>query len=350
MIRRLLSMAILIGVLLGVPAISFGAVDVPKSEEYLVLLHGKTFVKGGQTYLPLEEVMDACQISAFWGPDSQDKIMITEIGNRYQIILNIDQETGIIYGGTSDESIYYMVEVVDDKVYFPLAFYQDMIDRDIIWYPEKNELMIIDFNPTWLVSDGIGPAAAPRYDNKKPMIKGLAPYKVETPVSRATQTPVSRTTPTPVAVATATVAAPVAKSPVVENTVVADSQGMLWPTTATRISSPYGPRGKEFHTGVDIDGKTGDPIYAALSGQVVSASWRGGYGYCIDLLHADGSVTRYAHLNTMSVKAGDTVTRGQVIAALGASGRATGDHLHFEVRNGKYTYNPMGYISVERRK
>jgi len=108
------------------------------------------------------------------------------------------------------------------------------------------------------------------------------------------------------------------------------------------ITSPYGSRKGGFHYGVDIGNKRGTPIIAAASGivtKVVSScsegrsSCGGRYGNYVVIDHPNGTSTMYAHLSSVSVSVGTTVSQGQKIGTLGNTGRSTGPHLHFEVRN-----------------
>ncbi len=135
-------------------------------------------------------------------------------------------------------------------------------------------------------------------------------------------------------------------------TVSTYSGGKLgWPCpSSSRITSQYGYRilfgVRDFHTGVDIGASMGSNIVAAESGTVILANygWNGGYGNYIIISHGNGLTTRYAHASKLYVSAGDTVSRGQVIAAVGTTGNSTGPHLHFEVRiNGSHT-NPLNYL------
>lgn len=101
------------------------------------------------------------------------------------------------------------------------------------------------------------------------------------------------------------------------------------------------------HQGIDIAGPIGSPILAAAAGTVEFAGWTsGGYGNLIEIRHADGSLTRYAHLDRVGVQLGDRVTQGQVIGAMGSTGRSTGPHLHFEVHLlGQGAVDPIGVLA-----
>ncbi len=115
---------------------------------------------------------------------------------------------------------------------------------------------------------------------------------------------------------------------------------LLWPTSARRISQYYSWR----HSGLDIAGPVGTPIYAAEAGVVETAGWnRGGYGYYIIINHGNGIRTLYGHASKLYVVSGQKVARGQMIMGMGSTGRSTGPHLHFEVRAGGFK-NPLSYI------
>ena len=135
------------------------------------------------------------------------------------------------------------------------------------------------------------------------------------------------------------------------------SPTIKWPvanTNTSNITSPYGNRThpvfniERFHTGVDIGAPQGRAIIAAESGTVVqsgiSGSLNSGYGRIVIIDHGDGYSTLYAHNSVNLVSEGEEVSRGQTIARVGATGTATGPHLHFEVLvNGEHT-NPMEYL------
>ncbi|QBS37073.1 LysM peptidoglycan-binding domain-containing protein [Thermaerobacter sp. FW80] len=106
---------------------------------------------------------------------------------------------------------------------------------------------------------------------------------------------------------------------------------LIWPLRG-RITSGYGPRWGAMHTGIDIDGATGQAVRAADGGTVVSAGWDGGYGYAVQIRHDSGLYTFYAHMSRIAVDVGDAVAQGQVIGYVGSTGQSTGSHLHFEVR------------------
>jgi len=99
------------------------------------------------------------------------------------------------------------------------------------------------------------------------------------------------------------------------------------------------------HRGVDLGAPSGTRIVAPASGNVVSVEWRLGYGLTLELAHSGGVVTRYAHLRSAIVHSGDSVTIGQGIAAVGASGLATAPHLHFEVLVHGSNVDPIKFLA-----
>ena len=116
------------------------------------------------------------------------------------------------------------------------------------------------------------------------------------------------------------------------------------------ITSPFGPRidpitgNPGFHTGVDLQATYGTPILACRSGTVVIASPQGGYGNAVVIDHAGGMATLYAHQSRMAVLPGQVVKAGDVIGYVGATGYATGPHLHFEVRLDGNPVNPVSFL------
>ncbi len=132
--------------------------------------------------------------------------------------------------------------------------------------------------------------------------------------------------------------------------VAVKSVGFRWPLMG-RINSPVGwrthpiTRRKDFHTGIDIKGDRGVPIKAAGAGRVIYSGWMGGYGKVIVIEHNNGQSTLYAHCSTLLKGKGENVSSGALIAKVGTTGRSTGPHLHFEVRNGNSPVNPIKYLT-----
>ena len=98
------------------------------------------------------------------------------------------------------------------------------------------------------------------------------------------------------------------------------------------------------HTGLDISASTGTPIKAAASGTVTFSGRKGSYGYMVVLSHGNGVQTYYGHCSKLYVSAGQTVSQGDVIAAVGSTGNSTGPHLHLEIRVNGVAYNPQNYL------
>lgn len=119
-----------------------------------------------------------------------------------------------------------------------------------------------------------------------------------------------------------------------------------------RFTSSFGYRrdpktgGRRMHNGVDFAAGLGTPLYATADGVVTHSGWQSGYGRLVKIQHEFGIETRYAHLAKLNVKVGQRVSRGQRIGDMGASGRVTGVHLHYEVRVGGKAVNPMIYIKA----
>lgn len=123
---------------------------------------------------------------------------------------------------------------------------------------------------------------------------------------------------------------------------------------AFRFTSEYGFRrdpktgGRRMHRGVDFAAPAGTDLFATADGVVIHAGWQSGYGRLIKIQHDFGIETRFAHLSKIRVKVGQRVSRGDHIGDMGASGRVTGVHLHYEVRVGGKAVNPMIYIKAAK--
>ena len=111
-----------------------------------------------------------------------------------------------------------------------------------------------------------------------------------------------------------------------------------------RLSSAFGPRWGRKHNGIDIANSVGTPIYASDGGTIKSAGWSGAYGKLIIMDHGNGFQTYYGHASELLVKPGQKVAKGEKIALMGSTGRSTGSHVHFEIRQDGVPKNPSHYI------
>ncbi|MGP7796359.1 M23 family metallopeptidase [Sphingomonas sp. CLY1604] len=124
------------------------------------------------------------------------------------------------------------------------------------------------------------------------------------------------------------------------------------PVQHLQFTSNFGIRSDPFrgtaamHAGVDIPGPVGTPIYATADGIVGHAGRQGGYGNMVEINHGKGIATRYGHLSKILVADGSRVTRGQLIALMGSTGRSTGPHLHYEVRIDGHAVNPIPFLTT----
>jgi len=116
------------------------------------------------------------------------------------------------------------------------------------------------------------------------------------------------------------------------------------------FTSGFGVRSDPFlgrpamHTGLDFRAATGDPVRATANGKVASSGWAGGYGRMVEIDHGNGLSTRYGHLSEINVKVGDVVKIGQVVGAVGSTGRSTGPHLHYETRIDGEAVDPQKFL------
>jgi len=119
---------------------------------------------------------------------------------------------------------------------------------------------------------------------------------------------------------------------------------LAWPLTVHVLGDPFGPRGDRWHTGIDLPAPLGTPVYSARAGEVVWAGWRDGYGFLVTVAHGHGERSMYAHLSRIDVRVGVWVGEGVRIGLVGATGDATGPHLHFEVRVRGACADPLGAL------
>lgn len=134
---------------------------------------------------------------------------------------------------------------------------------------------------------------------------------------------------------------------------LASATPSIWPVIGW-LSSAFGSRqdpingGADFHPGLDISAEYGTPVKATADGTIDSAGWAGDYGNMILLRHGYGMSTKYGHLSRVVVSAGQTVRRGEVIGYVGATGRTTGAHLHYEILLNGARVNPMNLLGAHR--
>jgi peptidoglycan hydrolase-like protein with peptidoglycan-binding domain len=120
---------------------------------------------------------------------------------------------------------------------------------------------------------------------------------------------------------------------------------LAWPLLQPVLGDRFGPRGVRFHAGIDLPARRGTPVYSARGGQVVYAGWRaGGFGYLVTIAHGRGERTMYAHLSRVDVRVGVWVAQGVRVGLVGATGDATGPHLHFEVRIRGAAVDPLSAL------
>lgn len=124
----------------------------------------------------------------------------------------------------------------------------------------------------------------------------------------------------------------------------AAADGHHWPSCGT-VTSEYGPRGGRSHHGIDVSAPRGTEVRASRAGTVVFAGSDGAYGRTVRIDHGGGQTTVYAHLSSTSVARGASVGAGRKIGGVGATGNATGNHLHFEVRTDGTAENPRRHLT-----
>jgi murein DD-endopeptidase MepM/ murein hydrolase activator NlpD len=157
--------------------------------------------------------------------------------------------------------------------------------------------------------------------------------------SPAASSPPGRPAARPAAVSASAPAARPARPPVPGQ----GSGDLSWPLKGV-LYARFGKKGSEPHDGIDLAAPLGTPVRAAAEGKVAYAAEQKGYGLLAILEHGNGLITLYAHNHELKVKSGQKVRRGQVIATVGESGRTSGPHLHFEVRQAGVPQDPLKHL------
>ncbi len=141
---------------------------------------------------------------------------------------------------------------------------------------------------------------------------------------------------------------PLPVSPVLGVPDFEDAPSFQWPVTGP-VSSTFGRRNRTWHRGVDILAEPGTPIVASAAGVVIASGFEPRYGQRVKIEHEGGFVTLYAHNERNLVEVGQEVLTGQVIAVVGRTGRATAEHVHFEIRYDGRVYNPLYLLPLPPR-
>lgn len=142
----------------------------------------------------------------------------------------------------------------------------------------------------------------------------------------------------------------IARTDVERRGALADATPSIWPAVGW-LTSGFGNRldpfngGRQFHFGLDIAADRGQPVYATADGTVESAARNGDYGNLVVVNHEFGLQTRYAHLSGYAVREGDSVKRGDLVGYVGATGRSTSTHLHYEVWVNGRPINPLNLLA-----
>lgn len=304
-------------------------------------LPGGSSVIGGEVYVPLRATFSAMKtqsLELIWKVDGANKIKLVNSKGAYEVYLSNNCTSIHLQQGDAG----YPLKIVNGTSYVPLRFFQDIIQTSYLGLSGTNLLVLIDKGMA------NGQPTVDIWSNPQSFWGNLNAYQ---PPVAAPPKPVAPPVVAKPKVTTPSVSKPVVTTPPASNQQVAPkikntnliADNLVWPTLSRIITSPFGYRPNpfggtkmDFHTGTDIAGNEGTPVFAAQQGKIIRAEWFYSYGNCIDIQHPSGLVTRYAHLSGYAVKVGQTVSQGQKIGSIGSTGAATGPHLHFEtIVNGK---------------
>lgn len=238
------------------------------------------------------------------------------------------------------QKIYYAPEDVSNKSYYVM---QRKIPEDGIHTVNKGEtltiiarmydldlLELLHYNriATWELTKGqiINLRSGMQEEEEEVAIVPQEPEKSKTPTQKKVKKKIKKTKPAPV--------------------IEIKDKNFISPLQDFRISQHFNK--DERHQGIDLAAPAGTPIFAVKSGAVIYSGTQKGYGNLIILEHPDRVMTVYAHNEKNIAKAGEKITQGDQIATVGNTGRSTGNHLHFEIRNEGRAVDPQNYITEFR--
>lgn len=272
-------------------------------------LSGDSKVVAQEVYLPLRSTFSDMFMALEWRVDDSNIVRITNAFESYDLYVDdASQSLKLQEWGQG-----YRIQYIDGCTYVPLRFFEDIIANYHIGLSGDNLLV--------LMANGSNVPSFWHNMNATPMAMAA-----EEPLPQAT-----------IAAGGEAAAEPIPD--LIPGASIAGVGQLAFPTVPGALltspfgyrSNPFGTGAQEFHLGTDLAAAHGSPIYAAEAGTIIRASWFDSYGNCIDIQHPNGMMTRYAHLDSLHVAVGQEVGRGQTIGAMGATGAATGSHLHFEV-------------------
>ena len=246
---------------------------------------------------------------------------------------------------TNDEEIYQKIAEKGVPYYKYYAILED----------DEEKVYVSDFSTAEEVIQGLKDKNSDNVDNIQILEKyeteltdfvqteeAVASLYKEKPVEKTVTKVASKTT----AKRTSSSSGSVSTSTNISKSKVSLGISLIKPITGT-ITSRFGSVSSvrsSAHTGLDIAAPSGTAIKAAASGKVTFSGYKGSYGYLAVITHSNGVQTYYGHCSKLYVSAGQTVSQGETIAAVGSTGNSTGPHLHFEIRVNGVAYNPQNYV------
>ncbi len=295
--KSYIGLVLLVVVLICSPAYPVAA---SAAEDIEILIDGKAFsctpgpvLREGHVLIPMRAFFEPMGLNVEWHSESQVALAYRET---IDVCVPENGDPPLING--EDPPLDTPARMIDGNLYVPLRLAAESIGLQVSWDGEQNAVLLEQGACNGAGFLGVAAHTAEREDEN--------------------------------------------------NTPGVSTGSFIWPLEGGgRITSPYGWRSGRFHAGVDIGAPWGTPVLASDGGTVVFSGWNGAYGRSVVIKHGR-YFTRYAHHSSNLVRVGERVAQGQVIGQVGISGRATGPHLHFEIRTGGIygpTLNPTTYIS-----